>query len=300
MTTLNPPIPLEPMPAPRGQPVDDFVHRLSHPRPGHASGAFVTLIQTLLSFGMLPLVLWPMRWAEFTEGERHDLIDLAGWWRRRVDADDAAKLDKIVKRLHPRPILMVLPWLAVSFNVVFMIGLMAMGDDIARLFDLTFDHRHRVFGFPGLSPLADMESHLYTAWVITLGVAYACQWFAVRSHVATVGRLVQWTNRLARENRFVQVKAEVLQAGMNPLWILMAVGLSIDKAWWAIPMVLAGAAQRAYTRKSSPAVRIALASQARNGFAVGQSRRERFCPTGHCGARLPSPARFCPRCGTAV
>jgi hypothetical protein len=300
MTAINSPIPLQPAAQRRGYPVDDFVDRLSRPSPGHASGAMVSLLQALISFGMLPLLLWPTRWAEFLESERHDLIDLAAWYRRRVDADEALRLDKIVKRLRPRPLLMVLPWLAVGFNAVMMVTLLILGDDLGRLWDLSFDYhvRHPYLGGP--MPLNQLEPHLFWAWNATLTAAYICQWYAVRSHTVVVNRLVGWTNRLARENRFMQIRNETLRLGLNPLWIIIGVGLIMHQTWWAIPMVFAGALQRTYSTKSSPQMRVALAAQARHGFAVVQSRGDRFCAAGHCGARLPGPAKFCPRCGTAV
>jgi hypothetical protein len=298
MTALNSPIPLNPIPQHRGGPVDDFVDRLSHASPGRATGPVIAFLQSLFTAGLLPLVIWPTRWAEFLESERHDLLDLAGWWRRRVDSNDAARLDKIVRRLRPRPILMVLPWLAVAFNLVLMITLIAMGDDLARLRDLTFG---RVpVGFVNQSPTYEIESRFYLSWVITLGLAYLCHWYAVRSHVLAVNALVKWTNRISRENKFRHIPLDVLQKGWNPLWIVLAIGLCLMNAWWAIPMVLAGSLQRMYCRKTSPTVRMALASQARSAFAIARSHRDRFCAAGHCGARLPAPAKFCPRCGTAV
>jgi hypothetical protein len=299
MTAIHSPIPLQPVAPRRGLPVDDFVERLSHPSPGHASGPIISLVQCVLTFGLLPLLLWPTRWAEFLESERRDLIDLAAWYRRRVDATDAIRLDRIVKRLRPRPLLMVLPWLAVGFNLVMMVTLLILGDDLTRLWDLTFAHRLRWLS-PGPSPLDQIEFHLFWAWTGTLIGGYACQWYAVRSHTIAVNRLINWTNRLAGENRFIQVKNEVLRLGLNPLWIIIGIGFLMHQGWWAIPMVLAGSLQRQYSTKSSPQMRIALAAQARNGFAVVQSRGDRFCAAGHCGARLPSQAQFCPRCGTAA
>ena len=301
MTAIDSPIPLSPMPqSHRGAPVDDFVARLSHPPAGKSTNALTMLAQCLLSFGLLPLLINPTRWAEFVDTERHDLVDLAGWWRRRVDAAEARKLDKIVSRLRPRPFLMVLPWLAVAFNFVLMVTLLLMGDDLGRLWDLTFAHRLRSDVLFNDSPLHYFESHLYRAWIATLCVAYGCQWYAVRSHVVAVNALVQWTNKLARENRFAQIETDPLKIGMHPLWLVVGIGMAVNQIWWAIPMIFTGAMQRCYSTRTSQTVRVSLAAQARSGFAVVQSRRDRFCSAGHCGARLPKPAKFCPRCGTAV
>jgi len=302
VTTIQAPISLQSAPDQRGRPVDDFVARLSNPMPGQANGAMITLLECLVSFGLIPLLLWPTRWADYLETERHDLLDLAAWWHQRVDAANAAKLERIARRFRPRPLLMVLPWLAAGFNLVLMATLLVMGDRLGRIWDLTFGHDALRLSraISSGTPLGMLESHLYGAWIGTLAVAYFCQWHAVRSHLRAVGSLVNFTNALARENRFTQIPAVTTQAGLNVLWIMVAVALCVYHAWWVIPMVFAGAIQRSYTRKISPTVRRALASQARSGFAVTRSRRDRFCAADHCGVRLPAPAKFCPRCGTAV
>jgi hypothetical protein len=330
VTAISSPIPITARPH-RVAAEDDVVDRLSHPVPpsSEAAGPFVTVFQCLISFGLLPLLLWPTRWAEFLDSERQDLLDLAAWWRSRVDGADAAKLDKITARFRPRPILMVLPWLAVGFNVVLMATLFTKGDSLNRLWELTVEHatvstsdeqqastldlergyspgwERRNYDrslashwqYPAHSPL---ESHLYTVWLTTLCLAYFCQWWAVRSHASAVHSLVRWTNKLARENRFVRIKDDSKKIGLSFLWMVLAVAACSHDAWWSIPMVFAGAFQRRYSMQSSPALRVALAGQARDGSAMAPGRGDRFCNVGHCGARLPAPARFCPRCGTSV
>lgn len=328
VTAISTPIPMTARPH-RNDATDDVVDRLSHPAPppSEPAGPFVTLFQCLISFGLLPLLLWPMRWAEFLDAERHDLLDLSAWWRSRVDATDAAKLDKITRRFRPRPILMVLPWLAVGFNVVFMAKLITNGDSFSQLWELTIGHTvqpTKIFyyggqqisargswettypdrsGFPELNWVPDnskFESHLYGAWITTLCLAYFCQWYAVRSHAMAVHSLVKWTNKLARDNRLARIKDDSKKIGLSLFWIVLAVGLCSHDAWWSIPMVFAGAFQRRYSMQSSPALRVALAGQARDGLVMVPGVGNRFCVVGHCGARLPAPARFCPRCGTGV
>jgi hypothetical protein len=327
VTVITNPIPMTAGPF-NGTPSDDVVDRLAHPAPVSASGPLVTLFQCAISFGLLPLLLWPTRWAEFLDTERHDLLGLAAGWRQRVDAPDAARLDIITRRLKPRPILMVLPWLAVGFNVVFLGILFTQGDNLNRLWNLTFRHvlvptdrnesdsqswnrdyspgwerenfHHSLYNrwqTPAHSPL---EEHLYTVWIVSLCLAYFCQWYAVRSHAAAVHSLVKWTNKLARENRFTRIRDESKKIGLNFLWIGLGVALCSQQVWWAIPMVLAGAFQRRYSMISSPAVRVALAGQAREAFTISRSGGNRFCAIGHCGARLPAAAKFCPRCGTSA
>ena len=105
MTALSASISMNARPDSRG----DFAAAVGHPIPAKTSGAISTFFQTLFSFGLLPLLLWPTRWSEFLDSERQDFLDLIAWWRWRVMPDDAAQLDKIARGFRPRPILMVLP-----------------------------------------------------------------------------------------------------------------------------------------------------------------------------------------------
>jgi hypothetical protein len=289
VTALNSPIPIAPPRPQRGIPVDDFVDRLSRPTPAKSTGPFFTAVLSLISLGLLPLVIWPTRWAEFLDEERHDLLELIQWWRRRVDPTDAARLDKIARKLRPRPMLIVLPWLAVSFNIILMAMRLAQGDTLQTLWNITFKHARYL---PDRTPV-------YAVWILTLSIAYGLHWFAVVSHTSAVRRLMHWTNRLARDNHFVRIQISALAAGIGPGWIIVAILLCFAHAWWAIPMALAGGLQRRYCMQSSPVIRIALARQARDAFAIVQSGGDHFCFAGHCGTRLPAQAKFCPRCGTA-
>jgi hypothetical protein len=305
VTAIDPTIPMTTS-QPRGSRVVDFLDRLSHPKtaPARASGPIFAAIRAVVSLGILPLFFMPAYWNETVDRERLDFRDLIGWWRRRVAPADAAELDRISLRLRPKPIFTVLCWVIVGSNLALMGILLTQGDNLQRLWELTFKHAQP----SGQLEFADgqwrlalpMETLLYRFWVISLSVGYFIQWYAARTHVVAVDSLVQWTNKLARENKYQRIKSDVLKIGLTPLWIVLGIALCVMHGWWAIPMVFAGAMQRRYALKSSPAIRIALASQARDAYAIVQSSGDRFCSAEHCAARLPAPARFCPRCGTAV
>jgi hypothetical protein len=272
-----------------------------------------------------------MRWAEFLENERHDLLEIAALWRRRVGGKEAIALDKISWRLRRRPMLMVLPWLVVGLNAFVMVALLSQDVSPQKIWELTFQHTspehahlavpvhvhvfnpynpydHRSLEFPaipsGMVPSSvtksPLEANLYLIWMISLGLGYLCHWYAVRSHTTTVNALVKWTNRLAKENNFPRIRSEVQRLSLNPGWIILGILMCVHSGWWGIPLVFAGSLQKRYMTKSSPAIRMALAGQIRDGFAMMQNHGDHFCTGDHCGARLPEHARFCPRCGTAV
>jgi hypothetical protein len=274
-------------------------NRLGEPALGVVAAPVPAAIVAGVTFGLLPAIVWPWRWATLQDRDRPFYRDLANWWRRRVAPADIAGLDAVLAELRPRPILLVLPWLAAAFTLASTIlMLLARHTDphdlLPRLLDCTyrFNPRSRAWAAP-------LHVLIHAVWEWGLGFAYACQWYAVRSHTRAVGDLVRWTNRLAKGSNFRRVPNETGRLGLGPLWVIAGVALCWLNAWWAVPMVLAGAAQRRYADVASPRLRQALSAQAGDAVAMGGGGA-RFCPTGNCGNRLPASAQFCPRCGTAT
>ena len=272
---------------------------LGRPTLGPASAPVPAIVLAGVTFGLLPAVIWPWRWATLLDRDRPYYRDLAHWWRRRAAPADAAQLDGVLARLRPRPILMVLPWLASAFTIATaVVFLLAQRPDLhdlfARLADCTYRFR------PGTHEWGmTLHRHVHDVWLWGLAFAYGCHWYAVRSHAAAVGDLVRWTNRMAKGSNFRRVRNETGRVGLGPLWVAGGVGLCWLHAWWAIPMVLAGAARRRYADVAAPRLQQALSAQAGDAVALGgPGDAARFCPTPNCGNRLPGPAAFCPRCGT--
>jgi hypothetical protein len=305
---------------------DDLVSRLCNPPRTSASGPFAAAFQVVISFGLLPMILWPMRWASFVDGERKDLLDLMARWRSRVAAGDARQLDKLARRLRPQPMLMVLPWLMAGFIGMLMGVLIAGGDRTSDIAHLTFVHiqplhfdsswtnlPHGNLRFSNASQFSDepatgqdlrwqITDHLFSIWAWGLLFAYAVHWYAIRSHARAIHSLVNWSNRLATANGLPLVRNEALNTGLGAMWIILAVVLCFTNAWWGIPLALGGAMQRRYTRIDSIRIRSALGCQLREGFAMvpAIAPTSRFCGSANCGARLPDVANFCPRCGSAA
>ena len=116
-----------------------------------------------------------------------------------------------------------------------------------------------------------------------------------------MGELATWTNRRAKGGTVRQVRNDTGRLALGPVWVVAGVLLCWFNAWWGIPLVLAGATQRRYLLAASPRLQRALSAQAHDAVTLAASGLPgaRFCPTPHCGNRLPAAARFCPRCGTA-
>ena len=272
-------------------------NRLGRPSLGIPSTPLATALMAGLTFGLLPAVVWPLRWATFLDRERAGYLDLAHWWRRRVDPAEAQPSDGVLNTLRPRPILVVLPWLAVGF-VATVLGVGAYLDGPQHVWAVTYGYHN------GLDPASwpaggSTWRNLHSAWLWTLFAAYAIHWYAVRSHGQAVGDLVRWTNRLTRDNGDRRVRNEAARLGLGPLWVTIAVGACFVHAWWAVPMVLAGAAQRRYADVGTVRLGRALRAQAGEVVATaGGGTSAGPCPAPECGAVLPPKAKFCPRCGS--
>ncbi len=292
------------VPTPMNSPfaVDPPWSRHGRPSLGVGSTPASAAVLAVITFGLLPAVLWPCRWVGLLERERPFYRDLTTWWRRRVAPGDAVELDDVLARLRPRPLWVVLPWVTVLSATASLLHTASGYDfDLPRLLGATYTYHQGprwVYAYPlHHSP----GERLHTVWTWTLAFAYGCQWYAVRSHARAVGKLVAWTNRVAGENGFRRVPREAARVGLTPAWVIVALGFCWFHAWWAIPMVLAGAAQRRYADKGTPRLQSALSAQAGDAAAFappGGRSDARFCPAPHCGHRLPAQARFCSRCGS--
>jgi hypothetical protein len=276
-------------------------NRLGRPTLGVGSAPPFAAVLAGLTFGVGPAVLWPWRWATLLDRDRPYYRELASWWQARVSPKEAAQLNDVIGRLRPRPILMILPWLAAAFTVASAVVFLSVQRPdlhglIPRLASGTYRLRHA-----GLRWGHDVQDHLHFVWIWTLAFAYGCHLYAVRTHALAVGDLVRWTNKVSREHEVRRVRNETGRLGLGPVWVGTAVVLCVYGAWWVIPMVLAGAAQRRYADVASPRLQQALAAQAGDAVALtGTTAAARFCPTPNCTHRLPAPAAYCPRCGAAT
>ncbi|HET6252035.1 MAG TPA: hypothetical protein VFE47_30395 [Tepidisphaeraceae bacterium] len=274
-------------------------------------GLLKTILLGVPSFGLLPLLAWPLRFREYGADETLAMQELAQWAKLRgrqpaavgpllAAAEDTA--------LSPLPFIFSLIVAALIVGV-FAIQFMHMSAPtdglVSSLLSWTYSVDSR---FTGSSPLSQRE-FVYRVWVIGLSIGYAVQWIHIRTHAADVKRFVERFGPIAEAEGLPGVKLPVRgHAYFRPIWILAAVILALYGAWWGIPMVLAGMAQKRYTRVTGKFIRNELAKRVKDVVMLRQmpamlttatSGLPR-CSNPRCLAVLRTNSRFCTRCGSAM
>jgi hypothetical protein len=152
---------------------------------------------------------------------------------------------------------------------------------------------------------------VWLAWVIGLCTAYFAHWRTVKQHQRAVDRFVGRLNTwLQREGvATIPMPATCMRAqDMGAGWWWTAGILAWFGGFWAIPMAVAGAAQRCYINTTSARLRTemlervqAILKQRRPAVAVpNYVLHTRRCGNDRCRASLRAGANFCTRCGTSA
>jgi hypothetical protein len=224
---------------------------------------------------------------------------------RVSSGEDAAPLAQSAEQIRLRPILSALPpvcGLAALFVLIF------TGIRYEPSFDELLNATYRYFPASASDSAPRWADTIFAAWVTLLGVGYISLWLAMQMQQNAVRRFERMFSVFATREGASEVPTPRPSLGLRPIWLIAGIVLSLGGAIWAIPMMLAGAAQRRYTKRIVVATRVKLAQSVRE---IMQSRRPgmpvpmpvtllRTCPGEHCAAKLPPGAKFCPRCGTRV
>lgn len=265
-----------------------------------AWGPVKTFVLGGLTFGLLPLFVWPKRFGQIVVAEQQQLKYLLDWLRGRRDGEQLAALQEALRDTGPAPTIWLIP--AVAALVIFtqFVPWFFKSYFVPRMLLLaTYEFRRNIFASP--SPY---EKHLYHVWTISLFVAYASHWLHVRQHAAEMKRVVKALKPMMPALPPLPPRA----AWISPLWIVGAVVGCCFGAWWAIPAAMAGAAQRRYQWRTSLFFRGELARGVREMLRSQEpeldlplaARAGRLCRNDRCRQALPPAAQFCPRCGTKM
>ncbi len=270
-------------------------------------GTIKTSLLGAASFGILPLLLWPGRFRDRAGEEARQLNAVTEWVRSRGRAPAAiGPLRAAADDLRYRPLLWLLPLLMALFVIgVYVLDFNSSGYSWDRVLDTTYRRGHIAFArywFHQPWSRWPVEQRMHLLWCAALSAGYLCHFAQVRSHNADVARFITRFNGVTAAHSLRPIPQPRIDGLINPIAIVSAIAFVHYGAWWGIPMLLAGAAEKRYTYSTSRITRSTLARRMRQmevnrgpgALAIAR------CEIARCQAPLPPRARFCPRCGTRV
>ncbi|MGF1634624.1 MAG: zinc ribbon domain-containing protein [Phycisphaerae bacterium] len=259
---------------------------------------------TLLTLGVWPLWVMARSLDRYGTWEQQMLWHAAEWLRlhtARRDADDLKRYAEDIPRMLPPA------WpgrLLLAGAIVF--GVVALG-----LAGVSFVGAWRVLTTLPFAP--DALGHAralgvavgaYTVLVTAAGFHHL---WRVNRRVLALRGFADRFNLLADDMRLLRLGPVAFVSGMRPMWLLLGVVLTAFGAFFALPVMLAGAGHRHYMTRRSTTLRGELADRVEAMLGAQGHPPERLPPTHGqhcqneaCGTRLAAGASFCQRCGTAV
>src|SRR5215208_4321842 len=236
---------------------DAVLHTLSRPVSTGAAGVVGGLLLSLLSFGVLPVLLWPLRFAKFVQRQKEDLSQLAKWVSFSTPHPSTKRLSQAVSDIEFRPVLLVIALtICMAMAATFLAVLPGATDPLYLLIGSAFraPRGHR------LPP----QAVLPFVWTIGLCVAYVCQWIQVQLHARSVRKLLDVFNEVMIDEGLAPVFLEPVGFAVGPLWLLAGVLLVVLGAPWGVCLMLAGGVQNRYARRVTPRLTSQLAQRVRD------------------------------------
>jgi hypothetical protein len=305
-STLEPAAPPDPLSS-------AVLHSLSRPIYGRVAwGPMRSFFLAAISFGIIPLIVWPRQFGRFVVAEQQQFWHLIEWLRVRTGDTEAAELRDSLRDTGAAPSLWFVPMVLLGILIAsFMPIVNLYGLNFQRFIDATYGaastpfdglllHRHFHHGVFAVKT--------FKIWTLCLSAGYLSHWLHVRHHASTVNQMLRRLNPILRRQHLPPVAMFSTGIGLRFFWIVAGlIGLSMG-AVWAIPAAFAGAVHQRYVRRTSTRIRGELAMRASAALARQRPAIDVPMPNGFrvvcsnvlCGKTLASGSSFCPRCGTRV
>ena len=304
--TSTPPSAAAPAHGPSADDGAALVRDLSAPVEPRSPSLVVGLALSFATFGIVPALLWPLRFAKFAHQQKRDLLRLAKWVSLNAPHPATKRLSEAAAGVEFRTILWVLALTCCAALGVVYLAVLPVTRGSPDPWDVLFGS-----AFRSLSRRHPRGFDvLHVAWVLGLSAAYFCQWLQVQLHARSVRKLLDVFNEVVIDEALAPVFLEPVGFAVGLLWLGAGVLLFALGAPWGICFMLAGGVQSRYTRRVTPRLRSLLAQRVRDmmllrrpapgrpapaGDARGYTRTR--CETPGCRMPLPASAKFCPRCG---
>jgi hypothetical protein len=221
-------------------------------------GPILTLLTGAVSFGMLPLIFLPRRLRAVSADDRA-LLDYARQCLERAREPRMAEEPRVLK------VASILALIAIPATLVAI--LLNPGFASADLWAVTY-------GFGRLSDdemTAPMRA-VQTTWIWFFTLAYLCQFLAAWRAARVLGRQIAQLNDAFPDQQIQPARRPFLFGLESLLWLLLSAPLVYFGAAWAIPMMLAGSAQRRYIKQMSAPMRASLGRAMQRNVAADPSR----------------------------
>ncbi|HEX8911226.1 MAG TPA: zinc ribbon domain-containing protein [Humisphaera sp.] len=279
--------------------------RRSPPTPGALTG----FLLSILTLGVWPAVVWPMRLREVAARQWHQAALVSAWLKPRVAKPDAERLEAAAAGVRPGIALGVLGWAGVAISLAAVVRGVAVRPAEQSVGEWL---RGMTFVIGPASSAAQVVAFVGGAGGMV--VAYVAHVVSVQLHARAVRRFLDAFNHVAvLTEALPPVYLEPIGWGFSFPWMLAAVGLVVLRQPWGVPLAIAGATDRRFRRSAWCKARQELAERVkaivmhhppagRGGTPMEPEPDEvvSHCPRGGCGVPIVAKARFCPRCGTRV
>jgi hypothetical protein len=274
-------------------------------------GPLFSLVVGGISIGILPLIVWPRRFAQFVVAEEQQLWHLSEWLRLNTGDPDAAALSDLTRRIAAPFTLYLIPWLLAGVVLVQLYPMLGLSNPhlsvihtgITNFYHQSWNLNFLRHGFNTSYP----PERRQIICTLSLFLAFGSHWLHVRSHAADVQSVVAKMNPILVRQGLQPVQT-VNSAHMDAGWMIVMVAGVCWGAWWAIPAAIAGAAHQQYAARTSMQIRGDMAQRLRSLLlrqrpALDVPTPFRFrevCTNRLCRQSLRNGATFCPRCGSRM
>jgi hypothetical protein len=276
-------------------------------------GPIKTAIFGGLSFGLLPLLIWPRRFRDVASKEQQQYWHLAEWLRVRTGSPEATALRDSTRRLSASGFAVALPIIFALGVGVFLLQYMAQAAiPYPDLLTIGYRLYNGPFNTHLWSPLPVSHAwDFWWLWTFALCLAFTVHWLQVVMHAGDLRYFSKIFNSVLVKEGLEPIPLHESGSGFNVLWILLVIFGLTHGALWVLPMALAGAAHRHYVKVTTDLFRGDLADRVRlillrHRPAVDVPLPVRLtcpdnlrlaCVNDKCRSPLKPGAAFCSRCG---
>jgi hypothetical protein len=275
---------------------------------------------------VLPLIQLPWKFREFINAEHNQMWHFAEWLRLQFPSPDSERFQDAVSKLRFRKSIWVMSLVLATCAVAW-----AWHDlvPLARRPVVLLEPLGPVVQLPSLVPVTPRFLFSFTArlpavvrqfatvprvliaaegFMLLLIAAHLLSLWQVLQHTADMRNIAGLFEKVAKKHNLEPVPPPRRQHGVDVVWFGCAVTMVVLGAWWAMPMMLAAAAQARYITGEGRRFRLALSARAYNLLAerrpviyvpMPQALRGK-CPRENCNGTVRGGETFCPVCGTRV